>query len=236
MKRSLTILSLVLFSFIFIGGTASADDGMLLSSDANPTFGTAIATALDCSMPSTQAKTTAKIEKWSESRMTRYNQSWQRKLRDLVYRNYSHQYTRVQVNDMSETELADLLSNNPHMVDTIHNMRGRCAKKKSSSRTASSKPAAPAVNAEANSSYPTADVLWAYAAEANSYQERLEAFSLQKTKKEELAKAEEAKRLAAERLVKAESDVSEESTAGRTDALAKAKEADTYATELLRQA
>ena len=113
MKRSLTILSLVLFSFIFIGGTASADDGVFLSSDANPTFGTAISTALDCSMPSTQAKTTAKIEKWSESRMTRYNKSWDRKLRDLVYRNYRHQYTRTEINDMSETELANLLRSNP---------------------------------------------------------------------------------------------------------------------------
>ena len=223
----------MLFSFIFIGGTASADDGMFLSSEANPTFGTAISTALDCSMPSTQAKTTAKIEKWSESRMARYNTQWDKKLRALVYKNYSHKYTRSQVNDMSETELANLLRANPHMVDTIHNMPGRCKRK--SNRTAS-KPATPAEVAEVTTTYPTTDALWTYAAEVNSYEARLEAYNKKKTAKEELAKAKEAKRLAEERLQKAETDVSENANADRVSELAKAKKADEEATKRLEEA
>ena len=231
MKRSLTILSIMLIS-MFIGGKAYADDGLFLSSASNPNFGTQIATALDCTMPSSIDGTTKKIERWSESRKDRYNQYWEPRLRGLVYQNYSHQYTRTQVNDMSETELANLLRTQPHMVDTIHNMRGRCARR-SGSRTASK---TPVVETPATQAYPTPDEMWSYAVMVSSYQAKLAEYERSRKAKEELAAAQEAKRKAEERLAKAESDVGEDANAERVDELAKAREADNNATERLRQA
>ena len=232
MNRSIAILSLVLFTLMT--GPAWAGDGIYLSSDNNINYGSQVSAALDCGMPALASDAQAKYDKMSKSAKARYNARWQKKLKGLVYKSYDHQYTRSQVNDMSEAELASILRANPHMVGTMQNRPGRCA---SRSRTASKpKPKPVEPTPAVVQAYPSPDVLWTYAAALNNYDVELAAYENKQKAKAELAAAEQEKKEAAKRLELAKEAVSESADDGRHGELVKAQEADQKAAERLRRA
>ncbi len=219
MNRSIVKLSIMLITLL-VGGPVWADDAKIyMSSDSNPNFGAHVSAALDCGMPSLASNSQKKFDKMSTSRKARYNKSWSKKLKALVYKSFDHQYTRTEVNDMSEAELAGILRANPHMIGTMQNRPGRC----SSGRRAAKAKKVEKVEEVAKTAEPFS-VIEAYYNDLVKYEADLAAFNLKKQRKAALAAALKADDLAAKDLAAKQADASKNADTERKTALAKAEE------------
>lgn len=218
MNRSIVKLSIMLITLL-VGGPVWADDAKIyMSSDSNPNFGANVSAALDCGMPSLASNSQKKFDNMSTSRKARYNKRWSKKLKALVYKSFDHQYTRTEVNDMSEAELAGILRANPHMIGTMQNRPGRCS---SGRRVAKAKKVEKKVEEVAETA-PSFTVLLAHANALDKYETDLAAFNLKKERKAELAAALKEDEKAAKDLAVKQAAVGENADADRKAALATA--------------